>query len=95
VDPALDRIDRLIRKGPDPVALAASRDVLDRAGLKAPVKLDVSVTIHALRQRLDRMPTEDTLRLVELLGSVDLTDEEQAELSRLREAAGLVEGDGE
>jgi hypothetical protein len=43
VDPAIDRMVKLIKSKRDPVALGAVKDVLDRAGLKGPDQDKVSI----------------------------------------------------
>lgn len=53
VDPALDRIKDLIETAPDLVALAAAKDVLDRAGLGARQKVDATI-VSRFTLRIDR-----------------------------------------
>lgn len=93
VDPAITTLSRVVRHGrPDAVALGAARDVLDRAGLKAATRLELSGTVRldGLRARLDAMGAEKGARLAELLGHGALDAEEQGELTRLRAEAGLA-----
>jgi hypothetical protein len=55
VDPAIVALGYLIDNGePDIVRLGASRDVLDRAGLKAPVQVDTGLGA-VLRAALERL----------------------------------------
>src|SRR6266852_4762744 len=43
VDPAITRLMKLLRRKGESIALSAVKDILDRAGLKAPEKVDVAV----------------------------------------------------
>lgn len=93
VDPAITRLAALVRHGrPDHVALAAARDVLDRAGLAAPKRFELSVELHGLRDRLFSMGSERSMRLAELLNRPALDAAEEDELAELRGEAGLMEG---
>ena len=62
IDPAIDRLYGLVRGKHPSVALGAVRDVLDRAGLKAPDKAEVSVSGFKA-ETLGRV-TDDELAIV-------------------------------
>lgn len=65
VDPAIDRLEKLIKDDSSGVALAAVKDILDRAGYGAKQRVEV---YHQVRQEAERlayelgMPVEDFLR---------------------------------
>lgn len=59
VDPAIDRMRDLIESGPDLVALAAARDVLDRAGHSARQKVDANINVTRFTLRIDRGDEDD------------------------------------
>jgi hypothetical protein len=89
VDPAIARLGQLVHAKDERAALAASRDVLDRALGRAPSSVTGVVTVSDVRDRLRLMTPAQTARLRLLLAAGAQDEHEAEELRELRRAAGL------
>lgn len=86
VPAALSRVVELLYAQDDKVALAAAKDLLDRAGLSARTAVDMNVSVRTLDSDIDALLTRlakpaPVIDVDEILGELEsgATDEEELE----------------
>lgn len=85
VTPALDNYDKILKMPPDQLVFAASRDILDRTGHKAPDKIDLHADIQSRTTVVALADVLSVEQLEELISRANRQTEETPEIAALAE----------
>lgn len=93
VPAALSRVVELLYAQDDKVALAAAKDLLDRAGLGARNAVDLNVSVRTLDSDIDALLTrlarpEPVIDVNEILGELEAGDDGSDELEEIEAPEG-------